>query len=209
MRTTTRTGAAAFLASFLTNALNSPRGLGLLKASVMRGCAAYMSPKGRLQARNRRPQTSTYLLCGTLLVLAGLLAAAEGDPVDLEVTLEGVHSADGQVLVALHRRAPGVDFPSDEGVVARKRLPADTEPVVVRFRDLAPGDYAVAAIHDADDDGELNANVLGMPTEGYGFSNGARGLMGPPSFEAAAVTIAPAEGPHRIVVPIKCPGSAR
>ena len=144
-----------------------------------------------------------------MLMLAGLLAAAEGDSVDLEVTLEGVHSADGQVLVALHRRTSGIDFPGDEGIVARKRVAADTEPVVVRFRDLAPGDYAVAAFHDADDDGELNANVLGIPTEGYGFSNGARGLMGPPSFESAAVTIAPAKGPHRIVVPIKCPGSAR
>ena len=144
-----------------------------------------------------------------VLALTALISAAEDDGVDLEVTLEGIHSTDGQVLVALHRRTPGVAFPGDAGIVASKRRPADTEPVVVRFPDLLPGDYAVAAFHDADDDGELNTHIVGAPTEGYGFSNGARGFMGPPSFEAAAVSIGPDDEPARIVVPIRCPESSK
>ena len=47
----------------------------------------------------------------------------------------------------------------------------------------------MAAFHDADSDGRLNTNLLGIPTEGFGFSNGAIGFMGPPSFDEAAVTI--------------------
>ena len=65
----------------------------------------------------------------------------------------------------------------------------------------------MAAFHDANGDGELNANFVGMPTEGYGFSNGARGFMGPPAFGAAAVTVERDARPLRIVVPIQCPDS--
>ena len=152
---------------------------------------------------------TTRISTAAVLAVTALAWAADDDSVDLEVTLEGIHSADGQVLVALHRRTPGGAFPGDAGVVASKRRSADTEPVMVRFADLRPGDYAVAAFHDADGDGELNTNIAGAPTEGYGFSNNAGGFMGPPSFEAAAVSLGPDEEPHRVVVRIQCPGVSK
>ena len=126
---------------------------------------------------------------------------------DLEVTLDGIHSTDGQALVALHRHVPGATFPSDASVVANEARPAERGTVLLVFPDLPPGEYAVAAFHDANGDGELNANFVGMPTEGYGFSNGARGFMGPPAFGAAAVTVERDARPLRIVVPIQCPDS--
>ena len=60
--------------------------------------------------------------------------------------------------------------------------------------------------HDADGDGELGTNILGIPNEGYGFSNGARGLIGPPSFDAAAITMGADDGVLSIVVKIAYPG---
>ena len=33
--------------------------------------------------------------------------------------------------------------------------------------------------------GRLDINWLGIPTEGYGFSNDAKAMLGPPSFSAA------------------------
>jgi len=56
------------------------------------------------------------------------------------------------------------------------------------FLDIPPGTYALAVIHDENMDGKLNTNWLGIPTEGYGFSNNAKGLLGPPSFSAASFT---------------------
>ena len=44
-----------------------------------------------------------------------------------------------------------------------------------------------------------------MPTEGYGFSNGAVGFMGPPSFEDAAVTVGEGEDAPSVSVPIAYP----
>jgi uncharacterized protein (DUF2141 family) len=54
------------------------------------------------------------------------------------------------------------------------------------FEDIPPGTYAIAVIHDENTNGRLDTNVFGVPTEGYGFSKDAKGLIGVPSFPAAS-----------------------
>nr|MBS0021906.1 DUF2141 domain-containing protein [Gammaproteobacteria bacterium] len=54
------------------------------------------------------------------------------------------------------------------------------------FLDIPPGTYAIVAIHDENMNGKLETNWLGIPTEGYGFSNDPRALLGAPSFSAAS-----------------------
>ncbi len=54
------------------------------------------------------------------------------------------------------------------------------------FEDIPPGTYAIAVIHDENMNGKLDTNWLGIPTEGYGFSNDVKALLGPPSFSAAS-----------------------
>ena len=56
-------------------------------------------------------------------------------------------------------------------------------------RDLPPGQYAVNAFHDENGNGELDTNLFGIPTEGYGFANDPRTTFGPPDFEDAAVNV--------------------
>jgi len=53
------------------------------------------------------------------------------------------------------------------------------------FLNIPPGTYALAVTHDEHRDGKLDTNWLGVPTEGYGFSNDAKALLGAPSFSAA------------------------
>ena len=36
--------------------------------------------------------------------------------------------------------------------------------------------------------GKLDVNFLGIPTEGYGFSNDVTAALGPPTFSAASFT---------------------
>ena len=106
------------------------------------------------------------------LAIAALLAT-EAAAADLEVRIEGLSSADGDVRVALHRQVTDGDFPDDRGVVDAIKRPASAGTLSIVFAGVPTGTYAVAAFHDADRDGELARNFLGMPTEGYGFSNGA------------------------------------
>ena len=55
------------------------------------------------------------------------------------------------------------------------------------FEDIPPGTYALAVIHDENMNGKLDTSWLGIPREGYGFSNDAKALLGAPSFSAASV----------------------
>ena len=66
--------------------------------------------------------------------------------------------------------------------------------------DLPPR-FAVSAFLDSDGDGELSRNLVGIPSEPYGFSNSARSITGPPSFEAAE-TDRPDPG-YRLTLPIR------
>ena len=147
-------------------------------------------------------------LATTVACVASLAFGAAA--ADLEVRIEGLRSADGDVRVALHRQVTGAEAIDEAVVVGAIMRPAASGTVRVIFADVTPGAYVVAAFHDADGDGELAQNFVGMPTEGYGFSNGAVGFMGPPSFEDAAVAVSEGEDAPSVSVPIAYPqGSAQ
>jgi uncharacterized protein (DUF2141 family) len=67
--------------------------------------------------------------------------------------------------------------------------PATAAGVQCDFLDLPAGTYAISIFHDAKDDGVLNTNVLGMPREGYGFSNNHTYATHPASFEESHFTV--------------------
>ena len=123
-----------------------------------------------------------------ILALAACAAAAAAPAPPPEhhrvvVTVRGFRSREGSLRVKLVAEADG--FPgSDAHVVAKRRVPIDADTVSVAFDGVASGDYAVVALHDEDDDAELDRR-LRLPAEGLGFSNGARIRFGPPSFEDA------------------------
>jgi len=54
------------------------------------------------------------------------------------------------------------------------------------FENIPPGTYALAVIHDENMNGKLDTKFLGIPREGYGFSNDVTALLGTPSFSAAS-----------------------
>jgi uncharacterized protein (DUF2141 family) len=57
------------------------------------------------------------------------------------------------------------------------------------FEDMPYGTYSIKAFHDENGNNQFDANVLGKPTERYGFSNNARGCFGPPPLSATAFTL--------------------
>ena len=126
-----------------------------------------------------------------ILAAAGLagLAALQAAAAELTVEVRGIRSDDGGVFLAVHGPETRDTFPSGEALAAGRREPARTGTLRFVIRDLAPGRYALAAFHDENDNGDLDTNLIGIPTEGFGFGNDARAMFGPPDFEAAAVTV--------------------
>jgi len=147
------------------------------------------------------------------LPLATLLAAS--------VSLLGVPTGRSQESAAARIVVTGVELRSDEGRVQCLLFSADDAEAFPRvrarafaaagaritgrtarcvFSDVPPGRYAVSVHHDADADGAVDTGLFGIPTEGLGASNDARGSFGPPSFDAAAFGYAGGELSLRVRV---------
>ena len=68
--------------------------------------------------------------------------------------------------------------------VAVKKAAAEKGEMRFTFSDLPAGVYAVQVMHDENDNNQLDANFLGIPSEGYGFSNNPQ-VMRRATFEEA------------------------
>ena len=127
---------------------------------------------------------------GDFTSATGDFTSATGDftSAALTVTVTNVQSTQGRMRVAVYAR----DDWLGQDPVARVLTPAKGATVTARF-DLPPKTYAVAVLHDLNDNGAMDFKLLRLPKEPYGFSNGARPRFGPPKFRDAAFELG-AEG---------------
>jgi uncharacterized protein (DUF2141 family) len=121
-----------------------------------------------------------------LIALVGTVASAEPAQPGIHVEILGIRNSFGAVACALFESAEG--FPKEFLRFATNLMMVKVRATkaTCNFEDISPGTYAIAAIHDENRDGKLETNWIGLPNEGYGFSNNAKGSLGPPSFEAAS-----------------------
>jgi uncharacterized protein (DUF2141 family) len=103
---------------------------------------------------------------------------------DLAVTINGAKSSTGFIVGAVFDSEK--TFLNRPTALASFRIKASPGEIGFSLKNLPAGRYAVTAFHDANDNGKLDTDADGQPTEVYGFSNGARGASGPPTFGEAA-----------------------
>lgn len=101
----------------------------------------------------------------------------------LIVKFNGLNSDDGNIKIALCNSDE--NYKNHTSPFIGKSIPIDNHNAIIEFDDLPFGEYAIKAFHDEDANDDLNTNILGIPTEDYGFSNNVRGMFGPPSWEDA------------------------
>jgi uncharacterized protein (DUF2141 family) len=136
-----------------------------------------------------RKKSKPWLLVLLAPALLSSLAAATQE--SLTIRISNMRSNKGHVLISLFKDGEGYpDKP--EKAFRKERLPINAKQSFARFSSLPAGDYAIAILHDENDDLKMNTNFFGLPKEGYGFSNNVMGTFGPPSFHKAKFTIVPA-----------------
>jgi len=106
---------------------------------------------------------------------------------DLTVQVNGFSSNEGKAFVGIYR--PTDDFPVMNKQYRGKVVEIENKIAKVTFDDLPKGEYAVAVYHDKNKNGIMDKNMLGIPTEKYGFSNNARETFSAPSFQSASVSL--------------------
>lgn len=100
----------------------------------------------------------------------------------LTIVIKDIRDAGGVVQVQV--LAGQAQFESG-GSVAQFLEQAVEGALTITADDLPPGEYAIRIMHDVNGNDELDANFVGMPTEPYAFSNNARGMFGPATWEDA------------------------
>ncbi|MEQ8195713.1 MAG: DUF2141 domain-containing protein [Rhodospirillales bacterium] len=112
---------------------------------------------------------------------------------DLKVTITDVRSDGGTIRINLYDNAGA--FPKSGAAVAggKAKVKARKGGVEIVFKDLKPGRYAAALYHDENGNGKFDQGILGIPLEGYAFSNNATVFLSAPPFERAAFDL-PAQG---------------
>jgi uncharacterized protein (DUF2141 family) len=141
------------------------------------------------------------MLLAALLALAAAPAepACTGTPsaTRLLVRVENVKSNRGLVAVTLYtdvRRK----FLAKRGSLYVGRVPARQGRTEICIHVPRPGIYAIAVYHDADSDRSFDRTGLGLPAEGFGFSNNPPTFLGLPNFGSVRIPV-PRSGTRTLV----------
>jgi len=102
--------------------------------------------------------------------------------------LDTLENTKGSIQISLFANQDG--FPDEWEKAYTSESVAVTEDLkVIRLEGIPYGTYGVALIHDENENYELDTNFFGVPKEGYGFSNNARGRFGPPDYSDTVFTL--------------------
>ncbi len=100
---------------------------------------------------------------------------------NVTATITKLESAKGILMIEL------VD--KNGKTISNKAVEVSANECKVTFENIENGTYAIRYYHDENGNGKMDTGTFGIPKEGYGFSNNARGFMGPPDFEDMLFTV--------------------
>ena len=102
--------------------------------------------------------------------------------VGIKVEVIGMRNDNGKLGCSLFNSPEG--FPRDGSKVFRHAwAPIKNGRGECFFAGVPARDYAVSVFHDENGNGKFDMNWMGMPLEGYGFSNNVKPRFKAPSFD--------------------------
>lgn len=128
------------------------------------------------------------IILGLLIGTASLHAQEKTTTVlqDIHVTITDIKSDEGKLYIALYN--------SEETFLSTRykgtRSDIKDGSVVVQFKDIPQGTYAVSVFHDENNNQKLDTNFMGIPKENTGCSNDAKGFMSAPKWKDAKFNVA-------------------
>ncbi len=130
--------------------------------------------------------TTIRIVLAAVFLLRALLGVAAQPAGQLTLTVTGVRNDEGVVRCGLYDSPDTFPKPGQQfrGVIAR----ISNQEATCVFTGVPAGTYAIAFFHASQNENQLTYGAFGKPQQGFGFSNNASALFGPPSFSAASFT---------------------
>jgi len=131
----------------------------------------------------------------------GLIETPPAESLRMETVIRvtGLKPQPGSLRIAVFESPDG--FPKSEQ--STKTTVIETNGEHLDFSLSLPVNHpvAIAVFQDLDGNKIISKSSIGIPIEPYGFSNNARGLLGPPTFQQAVVRIN--EGQDRLEIQVR------
>lgn len=103
----------------------------------------------------------------------------------LHITLENIKNDKGSVRLVVFDSKEG--WPEDhKKSVHIENIKAKKGKVRIKVPNLKNGTYAVVLLHDENENGKMDYNLVGIPKEGWAVSNNVKPGLRAPRFEEAA-----------------------
>ncbi|MDG3581659.1 DUF2141 domain-containing protein [Galbibacter pacificus] len=100
--------------------------------------------------------------------------------ITIDVVIENITNNNGKVLLSLNTKDT---FMKGMGIMNLQSDIKDGK-IHVQFTNVQPGEYAIVALHDENNNKRMDFDTGGMPMESYGMSNNEM-TYGPPQFSDA------------------------
>lgn len=137
-----------------------------------------------------RPTTIALALLSIPLLVGSDGGTAWAGPkgATVEAKMSKFRNDKGNALVALFKKGQG--FPGEYRKSSKwGKATIKGKKASYKFKDVPPGVYAIAVLHDENKNGKMETNFLGIPKEGWGASRNPRPTVGAPDFDDAKFTV--------------------
>ena len=106
---------------------------------------------------------------------------------DINIEVQNLRNSTGKVSIGLYQKVE--NFPVVSKEYKGVHLTIHSHTLRYTFKDIPNGIYAISIFHDENSNAKLDKNFLGIPKEGYGFSNNVKAAFSTPSFVDAKFII--------------------
>ena len=127
------------------------------------------------------------LLISLIILLQVIKANAQEETYKLTVNVSGMETNEGKLFIALYTSED--NFLKNSDKTRGTRVIVKNKKAVAYFKYLKKAEYAISLFHDTNNNNKMDTKIFGIPKEPYGFSNNAKGFMGPPKFEDAKFSV--------------------
>ena len=125
--------------------------------------------------------------CISIIILFLLSSSIKSQIHDLKVTITNIKNIKGYIQIGLYNDPN--KFPKVGREYKRYYFKVTSKTMTYTIKSIKNGSYAIATYHDGNSDKKCNRNLIGYPTEDYGFSNNVKVFISAPSFNDALIKL--------------------
>jgi uncharacterized protein (DUF2141 family) len=114
-----------------------------------------------------------FILCFSLIPICNTLSRNFNNtsiPVSISVTIKDIKTPKGQILMGIYKDDASFDKEIPYKKVQAFKTKISNGVLLVEVK-LEPGKYGISLMDDENFNGKMDYNFIGIPKEGFGFSN--------------------------------------